>query len=232
MSGIHEIPWHRARFAAVLGLTTLLLLAPGSMGASPVGAAAPPSAAAPTVPAAAGGQAPAARWVWPLDPVPRVARPFDGPPAPWLPGHRGVDLRAESGQAVLAPARGRVAFAGTVVDRGVVTIEHGGGLRTSYEPVTTTLAVGTVVARGQVVAVVAGGPGHCPPRSCLHWGLRRGDVYLDPLLLVRTPKPPVLLPWQGPVAKGMSAFRPTTLTNSPRAPSTDGRSCGTRLLGD
>ena len=30
-------------------------------------------------------------------------------------------------------------------------------------------------------------PGHpgCPVAACLHWGLRRGAVYLDPLLLVR-----------------------------------------------
>ncbi len=135
-----------------------------------------------------------------------------------------MDLGAEPGQAVLAPAPGRVTFAGTVVDRGVLTIEHSGGLRTSYEPVTATVATGAAVSAGQAVAVVTSQPGHCPSRTCLHWGLRRGDVYLDPLLLVRTPKPPVLLPWQGPVARGMTAIR------SPS--SADGMRCDTRLPGE
>jgi hypothetical protein len=31
--------------------------------------------------------------------------------------------------------------------------------------------------------VDAGHPG-CPAAACLHWGLRRGEVYLDPMLLL------------------------------------------------
>lgn len=156
------------------------------LGAS--GAAATPTAAAPVAPG----------WSWPLSPDPAVVRPFDGPAAPWLPGHRGVDLRAGPGQAVLAPAAGRVVFAGTVVDRGVLTIEHPGGLRTSYEPVSAVVERGRSVDPGQRVAVLAPGPSHCPPATCLHWGLRRGTTYLDPLLLVGPRRPPVLLPWSGP----------------------------------
>lgn len=137
-------------------------------------------------------------WTWPLQPVPAVVHGFRAPPSPWSPGHRGVDLTATAGQAVLAPSAGRVVFAGTVVDRGVLTVQHPGGLRTSYEPVHPLVPVGAVVAAGQAIAVVESGPGHCSPASCLHWGVRRGDRYIDPLLLVRAPEPPVLLPLRSP----------------------------------
>ena len=35
---------------------------------------------------------------------------------------------------------------------------------------------------------------HCLPAACLHWGLRAGDTYLDPLQLVGGPMPVRLLP--------------------------------------
>lgn len=133
---------------------------------------------------------------WPLDPAPAVVRSFHAPPTPWSPGHRGVDLIATGGQPVLAPRAGRVTFVGVVAGRGVVVVTHPGGLRTSYEPVVAGPPVGTVVGRGDRIAVLAATPGHCAPASCLHWGLRRGDVYVDPLLLVGA-GPPVLKPVAG-----------------------------------
>lgn len=133
------------------------------------------------------------RWGWPLPGVPRVAREATIPPSPWLPGHRGVDLAASAGDVVVAPADGVVAFAGPVVDRGVLTVAHAGGLRSSLEPVEPLVAVGEPVARGQPVARLAAG-GHCGS-SCLHWGVRRQERYLDPLTLLRPAEPPVLLPW-------------------------------------
>lgn len=119
-------------------------------------------------------------WDWPTGtPVP-VARAFDPPEQPWLPGHRGVDLDVEVGSEVRAPADGVVVFAGTVVDRGVVSVGHG-FLRSSFEPVTPLVATGEPVARGQVVATV--GQGHSP--GVLHWGVRTGpDAYVDPLRLL------------------------------------------------
>ncbi len=136
-------------------------------------------------------------WRWPLTPEPQVVRGFVRPPRPWLAGHRGADLVARPGQPVLAPALGRVAFSGTVVDRGVLTIQHVGGLVTSLEPVVAGVARGDVVVAGQQVAVIGTGRSHCPPEPCLHWGVRRHNVYLDPLLMLRPPPPPVLLPWSG-----------------------------------
>lgn len=114
------------------------------------------------------------------------------PGQPWDRGHRGVDLAAPLGAVVLAPADGTVTFTGQVVDRAVVTITHADGLRSSFEPVTGTAPVGAQVRRGQSLGVTTPG-GHCHDR-CLHWGVRRGAVYLDPLDLLRPSVPSVLLP--------------------------------------
>ncbi len=138
-------------------------------------------------------------WSWPLDPVPELARGFDKPAQRWERGHRGVDLVPGAGRAgvpVLSPADGVVSFAGTVVNRGVLSIDHGGGRISSFEPVTTELVKGATVSRGEVVATVgsggAGGPGHC--RGCLHWGVRVDGDYVDPLAFVLDRRPSILLP--------------------------------------
>lgn len=136
-------------------------------------------------------------WSWPLSPAPAVLRGFQAPMQRWAPGHRGVDLVAVPGQEVLAPTVGTVSFAGVVVDRGVLTITHPNGLRTSLEPVTSAASVGDVVARGQPVAQVSAASSHCPATACLHWGVRRGEAYLDPLGLLFRPPPSVLLPLRG-----------------------------------
>lgn len=136
---------------------------------------------------------PAARWQWPLEPDPAVVRSFHAPPTPWSAGHRGVDLAAAPGTPVRAAGAGRVTFSGLVAGRGVVVVMHPDGLRTSYEPVDHRAAAGTVVQAGDVLGRLAGAGGHCAPAACLHWGLRRGEVYLDPLALVGR-APPVLLP--------------------------------------
>jgi murein DD-endopeptidase MepM/ murein hydrolase activator NlpD len=120
---------------------------------------------------------------WPLTP-PSVVRRFDPPPQQWLAGHRGVDLAATPGAVVRASGPGTVIFAGRVAGRGVLSVVHAGGLRTTYEPVTATVAVGEVVASGAPLGTLDPGHPGCPAPACLHWGLRRGDLYLDPLALL------------------------------------------------
>jgi murein DD-endopeptidase MepM/ murein hydrolase activator NlpD len=120
---------------------------------------------------------------WPLDGPPHVVRRFDPPPSPWLAGHRGVDLAAAPGSAVLAAGAGTVHFAGRVAGRGVVSVNHPNGLRTTYEPLEPSVRAGQVVAPGDPVGTLAPGHGDCPA-ACLHWGLRRGEEYLDPLALL------------------------------------------------
>jgi len=120
---------------------------------------------------------------WPVAP-PAVVRPFDPPARPWLPGHRGIDIAAPPSVVVRAAGAGTVLFAGTIAGRGVVSVGHAGGLRTTYEPVTATVDLGTVVVRGDPIGRLEAGHHGCPQAACLHWGLRRGPLYLDPLALL------------------------------------------------
>ncbi|GAB4099182.1 hypothetical protein GCM10028789_13460 [Sinomonas halotolerans] len=135
-------------------------------------------------------------------------------------GHRGVDL-AGPGEEVHSPAAGTVVFAGRVVDRSVVTVDHGGGLRSSFEPVVASVAVGTAVARGQAIGTLESSPGHCPAAPCLHWGVRRGDGYTDPLQFIEDRRPSVLLPWAVPTpgrsSEGLRGLLGQTIAEMPVA---------------
>ncbi|MFC8859006.1 murein hydrolase activator EnvC family protein [Streptomyces sp. NPDC057144] len=128
---------------------------------------------------------------WPVGVRPAVLRGWEPPATPYGPGHRGVDLAAEGGTPVRAVAAGRVSFAGPVAGRGVVSLELAGTgdppLRTTYAPVEAVVEEGDVVAAGEVLGSVQPAGSHCT--GCLHWGLLRGDVYLNPLSLL----PPWLL---------------------------------------
>lgn len=127
-------------------------------------------------------------WVLPLPGSPVVTRPFDPPPHPYGSGHRGVDLAGSPGLPVLAAGDGVVAFAGMVAGRPVVSVDHAGGLRTTYEPVDPAVGAGQQVARGAPIGTLAARHAGCPAAACLHWGLRHGQTYLDPLALVRPPR--------------------------------------------
>ncbi|MCP2260796.1 Peptidase family M23 [Streptoalloteichus tenebrarius] len=152
--------------------------------------------------ARAGPPAPAPRpeFDWPLAGPPPVLRPFVPPPHAYGPGHRGVDLGGVAGQPVLAAGDGIVLLAGHVVNRNVISIEHPGGLRTTYEPVTPRVEALQRVRRGQVIGVLEAGHAGCAASgegaACLHWGVRREREYLDPLRLLR-PHRVRLLPWKG-----------------------------------
>ena len=208
-------------WTVVLALLTAATPGTARVPAGPAGAvgAAPPAGCAGVVGTAArcwpvAGAGPGGR--------PRVLRAFEPPPTPWAAGHRGVDLVAGPGAPVRAAAAGEVAFAGAVGGVGVVVVRHAGGLRTTYEPVRATAAVGTRVAAGVRVGLAAGGGlAHCPG-PCLHWGLLdRGGGYLDPLTFLpsalRRSGPSRLLPLGGPpgaaeagvpAAPGGPAYRP------------------------
>ncbi len=113
-----------------------------------------------------------------------VSRGFDPPEQRWRAGHRGVDLAVDEGAQVRAAGSGTVVFAGTVVDRPVISIDHPVGIRTTYEPVEPAVSPGARVQRGDLIGVVHPGNGHCAS-PCLHWGARLGpDEYIDPLRLL------------------------------------------------
>ncbi|MFC9681345.1 murein hydrolase activator EnvC family protein [Streptomyces sp. NPDC056948] len=166
------------RLILLLVLTSAVLLSP-----PPRLFAAPPAPDA-TVPAV--GRA------WPVGLRPQVLRGWEPPATAYGPGHRGVDLAAAPGTPVRAVAGGRVSFAGRVAGKGVVSVELSGTgdspLRTTYEPVTATVEEGEEVASGEVIGTVDSAGSHCTA-TCVHWGLRRGETYLNPLSLL----PPWLL---------------------------------------
>lgn len=140
---------------------------------------------------------PTGRFTPPLPPPAVVLTPFRPPATRYGAGHRGVDLAAPVGAEVRAAADGVVVFAGTLVDRGVVSVEHAGGLRTTYEPVDAVVSAGDVVARGDPLGTLAAGHASCAPASCLHLGARLPDqVYLDPMSLFG-PWRVRLKPWVG-----------------------------------
>ncbi|MHA6512149.1 peptidoglycan DD-metalloendopeptidase family protein [Tessaracoccus sp. Z1128] len=115
----------------------------------------------------------------------RVLRGFDAPPSPYAAGHRGVDLAGDVGSEVLAAAAGRVFFAGHVAGRGTVSVDHGNGWRTTYQPVIPGVRKGDVVATGDRIGTLEAG--HCAGSSCLHWGLTDGGSYLDPTAYLSVP---------------------------------------------
>lgn len=127
----------------------------------------------------------------------QVVEEFAAPPAPWAAGHRGVDMAASAGADIRSPADGVVSFSGVVVDREVLSINHGGGYVSSFEPVESDLEVGDAVTEGQTVAELGtydDGSHHCPAQPCLHWGVRLHGDYINPLLTLGELEPSVLLP--------------------------------------
>ncbi|WP_426319759.1 murein hydrolase activator EnvC family protein [Microbacterium sp. E-13] len=131
-------------------------------------------------------------WAWPLHQPFRLERPFVAPAHEYGPGHRGVDLAPLGDEVVHAPAAGVVAFSGEVAGRGILTIDHGGGLVSTLEPVRSDLEAGVLVARDAPVAQLATG-GHAP-LGVLHFGVRRDGEYLNPLILLGGVPRAVLLP--------------------------------------
>lgn len=134
-------------------------------------------------------------WRWPMSSTPIVVHDFRPPAKRWLRGHRGVDLTVGLSGEIRAPEGGRVSHVGTVVDRKTITLDHGRGLRSSFEPVASELRKGDRVRKGEVIGVLSARD-HCRVtlRACVHWGVRLGDEYVHPLPFVGAQRPSVLLP--------------------------------------
>lgn len=148
-------------------------------------------------------------WQWPLPPPRRIAHPYVAPVHDYAAGHRGIDIQPlgddAGGRVVTAPADGVIAFAGRVVDRSVVTIDHGDGLVSTVEPVEPLWPAGTAVRAGEPIAHLSVG-GHTTPGN-LHLGARRHGRYLNPLALLGDLPRAVLLPLgSSPAAPGAGAL--------------------------
>jgi murein DD-endopeptidase MepM/ murein hydrolase activator NlpD len=127
-----------------------------------------------------GGTAPAAaqspRFVAPV--VAPISDPYRPPTSPYGPGNRGIEYETEPGTDVRASGAGVVAFAGIIAYERYVSIDHQGGIRTTYAYLATIAVVaGQRVAQGDVIGTAG---------ARLHFGARRFGVYIDPASLFET----------------------------------------------
>jgi Peptidase family M23 len=112
-----------------------------------------------------------------------ISRPFESPQGPYGPGHRGIDYAVPQGTRVRAAASGRVTFAGSVAGSVAVTIQHEGGVRTTYSVLSEALVRrGDPVRQGQWVGLSA--TTHPGQDAGLHFGVKLGDVYVDPATML------------------------------------------------
>ena len=109
-------------------------------------------------------------------------------------------LGGHDGVPVTSPASGTVSFVGVVVDRPVITIDHGNGLRSSFEPVESPLTAGAAVAKGESSA--RSRPATAAPLRLRPLGRAAADDYVNPLAFVTDLRPSILLPVSraGPVS--------------------------------
>jgi murein DD-endopeptidase MepM/ murein hydrolase activator NlpD len=158
----------RAVVAAVLAIT---------LGAATVGTATEP----------AGAQPPP--FVPPVDAP--ISDPYRPPATPYGAGNRGLEYATRPGTAVAASAEGFIAFAGIIAYERYVSIDHDGGIRTTYSYLATIEVVaGQRVAQGDVVGEAG---------DLLHFGARRFRQYIDPASLFEN-LPPLrarLVPMRG-----------------------------------
>lgn len=146
-----------------------------------------------------------------LTPAPCLVAPVDAPvvdtfrePAcTWCPGNRGIEYATVPGQPVRSPMQGRVSYAGVVAGTRYVVVERmvqGGQPGSAADTAlrwrvtlgglaTSGVGLGDEVAQGAVVATSG---------STLHFGVRRGDEYVDPApLLAELRTRPRLVPLDG-----------------------------------
>ncbi len=105
-----------------------------------------------------------------------------GPPTSY---HGGVDYGAEVGTPVLAAGRGRVALAEELTVRGqAVIIDHGLGVYSGYYHLSEiAVEAEQEVERGDPIGKVGSTGLSTGPH--LHWEIRVGSVYVDPLQWTR-----------------------------------------------
>lgn len=134
-----------------------------------------------------------------------IAEHFSLPRGPYGPGNRGLDYATEPGTVVRAAGAGRVLFAGPVAGSLHLSIDHGGGLVSSYSFVASLgVSEGELVEAGEAVALTGPVP--------LHFGLRLDGDYIDPETRLGRRVVTVRLhpvdedPWAGPYASTVRRY--------------------------
>jgi len=138
--------------------------------------------------------APAPTWQRPL--VGEMSQPF-GPTGVWLEParlyhgvfywhfHDGMDILDPAGTAIVAPARGRVVFAGVMADGAeVVVLAHDDGLVSLYAhlqvgPLAPPVKAGDIVLAGERIGSV--GLTGLTTGYHLHWAVYKNGEPIDPL---------------------------------------------------
>ena len=132
----------------------------------------------------------AQRFIWPVQG--RISgrfgnqRVYNGTPKS---PHSGMDIAAEQGAPVKAPAAGIVTFAAPdlYLTGGTVLIDHGAGVSSNFLHLSRIdVKVGDRVEQGQVFAAVGATGRATGPH--LHWGMNWFDVRIDPLLVLELAK--------------------------------------------
>ena len=161
-------------------------------------------------------------WIWPA--AGPVLRPFSLGSDPYAGGqHRGVDIGAELGSQVVAPAAGTVSFAGSIPGSGrAVTIQTPDGYAvTLLQLGSTSVSSGSVVTEGAVVGVVGASVDAVTSAPHVHLGVRiaarsgrlRRPARLAPALVLQ----PLPAPPSEPVPPSSKA--PRRRRHRPRHPS-------------
>jgi murein DD-endopeptidase MepM/ murein hydrolase activator NlpD len=132
----------------------------------------------------------AQRFIWPVEG--RISgrfgnqRVYNGTPKS---PHSGMDIAAEQGAPVKAPAAGIVTFAAPdlYLTGGTVLIDHGAGVSSNFLHLSRIdVKVGDRVEQGQVFAAVGATGRATGPH--LHWGMNWFDTRVDPLLVLEAAK--------------------------------------------
>lgn len=134
---------------------------------------------APTVPPAPTARAAASGWHWPL--LGPITQRF-GESLTQYGFHQGIDIDGDTGDPVRAARTGTVVVAGHYDECGglQVHIDHSDGLTSWYRHLSRIdVAVGARVDAGTVIGAV--GDTGCSLGSHLHFAIRDGKVFVDPL---------------------------------------------------
>ena len=143
------------------------------------------SAGVGAVPAAAADAPPLQSGAWhrPVDGA--VVRPFEQPSSVYGAGHRGVDFAAAPGTPVRAANDGIVTFAGAVAGTLHVTSRTAPRCARRTRSCSRSRSTTARPSRAATSSGLSGGTDDDHAGTVLHFGLRVGDRYVDPMLLFR-----------------------------------------------
>ena len=122
-------------------------------------------------------------FTWPVPDSNRVTSDFGPRPSPTAgasSNHKGIDIGAPKGTAIVAAAPGKVIISRYSSSAGYyISIDHGGGLCTVYMHCSKLLVdVGDVVAGGELIAKVGSTGISTGPH--LHFGVSLNGTYVSP----------------------------------------------------